>query len=87
MGYYFSAGCLLGLVCVQWYYKIYEVARDGFVKGGAESIHGSLLTIGEMLQHTGSFLLPRYNDICKMIEDEKRWKLLEEETFYKYDGI
>merc|ERR1719387_2487625 len=20
MGYYFSAGCLLGLVCVQWYY-------------------------------------------------------------------
>ena len=28
-----------------------------------------------------------YNDICKMIEDENRWKLIEEEAFYKYDRI
>ena len=29
--------------------------HEGFLKGTAESIHGSLLVVREMLKHTGAF--------------------------------
>jgi phosphatidylinositol kinase/protein kinase (PI-3 family) len=54
-------------LCNEWYNKLYEGVDRGYARGSEHTIHGSLLTIGEMLQHTGSFLLPRYNDICKKV--------------------
>lgn len=52
---------------VQWYYKLFEQTvrglnrepRSGSVPTG-ESIHGSLMVLGELLRHTGEFLLARY---------------------------
>lgn len=51
---------------VQWYYGLYEATmrslnrepRTG-VLPSAESIHGGLLALGELLMHTGEFLLAR----------------------------
>jgi len=53
---------------VQWYYKLFEqtmrggLSRDhrSGVMPNADAIHGSLLALGELLQHTGEFLLARY---------------------------
>lgn len=51
---------------VQWYYKLFEQTMRGLhreQRSGAqpspEAIHGSLLALGELLQHTGEFLLAR----------------------------
>jgi FKBP12-rapamycin complex-associated protein len=51
---------------VQWYYRLYEATMRGLsrdntsgVMPAAESIHGSLLALGELLRHTGEFLLAR----------------------------
>ncbi len=30
-------------------------------------IHGSLLTIGELLNHTGDFLKEKFNDVCQTV--------------------
>jgi hypothetical protein len=52
---------------VQWYYKLYEATLRGLSRDNssgampaAESIHGSLLALGELLRHTGEFLLARW---------------------------
>ena len=51
---------------VQWYYKLFEQTMRGLNRDhrtgampNADSIHGSLLALGELLQHTGEFLLAR----------------------------
>lgn len=51
---------------VQWYYKLHEQTMRGMKRDhrtGAlpspESIHGSLLALAELLQHTGEFMLAR----------------------------
>lgn len=51
---------------VQWYYKLFEQTMRGMKRDhrtgalpSAESIHGSLLALAELLQHTGEFLLAR----------------------------
>jgi FKBP12-rapamycin complex-associated protein len=51
---------------VQWYYKLFEQTMRGLGRDqrtgampNAEAIHGSLLVLGELLQHTGEFLLAR----------------------------
>lgn len=50
------------------YQKIYDEAQKGFTKHSSiEMIHASLITIGELLKHTGDFLKERYTDICKTI--------------------
>lgn len=52
---------------LQWYCNIYEQIHEGFRKSVAESVHGSLLVVEEMLKHTGDFMVPRFKEICKAI--------------------
>jgi FKBP12-rapamycin complex-associated protein len=52
---------------VQWYYKIYDEAIKGLRQSSPENIHGSLLTIGELLRSTGDFLSTRFKDICDWV--------------------
>ena len=50
---------------VQWYCIIYEQVQKGFSANQVESIHGSLMVIGELLQHTGAdFMVPRFKEVC-----------------------
>jgi FKBP12-rapamycin complex-associated protein len=51
---------------VQWYYQLFEatmrsLARDArsYAPPAPEAIHGALLALGELLGHTGEFLLAR----------------------------
>jgi hypothetical protein len=38
----------------EWYYKIYREVKKGLqASDNAHAIHGSLLTVGEMLKNTG----------------------------------
>ena len=52
---------------LQWYCNIYDMIHEGFNQGTAESIHGSLLVVREMLKHTGDFMVPRFKEVCKAI--------------------
>ena len=66
---------------VQWYYRLYEEAQGGLLgagkgsgvgggSGGAPSVertHGSLLAFGEMLRHTGEFMLSRYKEVAETV--------------------
>ena len=38
---------------IQWYNKVLEETHKGFKLGTPESIHGSLLTVGELFTKTG----------------------------------
>jgi FKBP12-rapamycin complex-associated protein len=52
---------------LQWYCNIYEQIHEGFRKNIAESVHGSLLVVEQMLKHTGDFMVPRFKEMCKAI--------------------
>jgi FKBP12-rapamycin complex-associated protein len=52
---------------LQWYYKIYDEAIKGLRQSSPENIHGSLLTIGELLRSTGEFLGTRFKEICDWV--------------------
>nr|ABB13529.1 target of rapamycin kinase [Chlamydomonas reinhardtii] len=59
---------------VQWYYKLHEQTMRGMKRDhrtGAlpspESIHGSLLALAELLQHTGEFMLARYKEVVENV--------------------
>lgn len=59
---------------VQWYYKLFEQTMRGMARDqrtgampSADSIHGSLLALGELLQHTGEFLLARYKEVVEAV--------------------
>ena len=63
---------------VQWYYRLYEetqlgIAGSGKSSGNAsgassvEQTHGSLLAFGEMLRHTGEFMLSRYKEVAETV--------------------
>ncbi len=59
---------------VQWYYTLFESTMRGLCRDprtgalpSAESIHGSLLALGEMLGHTGEFLLARYREVGETV--------------------
>ena len=43
--------------------------REGQRKGSssADSVHGSLLVMGELLRHTGEFMLARYREVVEMV--------------------
>lgn len=58
----------------QWYKKLVEEAYKGFKLGSIESIHGSLLTFGELFRHTGLYLQDRYIEICDSIMKYKDHK-------------
>ena len=36
-------------------------------QAAAASIHGSLLIVGEMLSHTGDFMVPRFQEVCQAV--------------------
>lgn len=49
---------------VQWYYRLFEETQRGLQTGTSEAVvHGSLLAMGEMLRHTGEFMLARYREV------------------------
>ena len=52
---------------VQWYCKIYGQVQKGFESREVDSIHGSLLVTGELLQHTGEFMFPRFREVCDTV--------------------
>lgn len=52
---------------VQWYCKIYSQVQRGFDSREVDSIHGSLLITGELLQHTGEFMVPRFREVCDTV--------------------
>jgi serine/threonine-protein kinase mTOR len=59
---------------VNWYCKIYEQVQEGLSKGQAASIHGSLLIVGEMLSHTGDFMVPRFQEVCQAVMSVREHK-------------
>ena len=63
---------------VQWYYRLYEETQLGIAGSGkssgtssgastVEQTHGSLLAFGEMLRHTGEFMLSRYKEVAETV--------------------
>eukprot|EP01133_Synstelium_polycarpum_P000171 gene171-204_t len=55
---------------LQWYQKIYDESQKAFKQSGGgtpEAIHGSLITLGELLRNTGDFMVNKYKDVCETI--------------------
>jgi len=53
---------------VQWYYRLFEETQDGLAQNESlESIHGSLMVLGQLLAHTGEFMLARYREVCEKV--------------------
>lgn len=53
---------------VQWYYRLFEETQRGLRKvTSIETVHGSLLVLGELLGHTGEFMLARYREVCDTV--------------------
>jgi hypothetical protein len=44
---------LLSVLCCRRYYKIFSEAQKGFKLASADAVHGSLLTLGELLKNSG----------------------------------
>ena len=41
---------------VQWYYRLFESTQRGLARSqSTETVHGSMLALGELLRHTGAF--------------------------------
>ena len=42
---------------VQWYYRLFEETQRGLTRvTSLETVHGSLLALGELLRHTGAWV-------------------------------
>jgi len=53
---------------VQWYYRLFEETQRGLSRTtSVETVHGSLLVLGELLCHTGEFMLARYREACDTV--------------------
>ena len=53
---------------VQWYYRLFEETQRGLTRVvSVETVHGSLLALGELLRHTGEFMLARYREVCATV--------------------
>ena len=53
---------------VQHYYRMFANCEAGLGSNASvESIHGSLLTTGELLRYTGEFMLARYADVAQTV--------------------
>jgi FKBP12-rapamycin complex-associated protein len=53
---------------VQWYYRLFEETQRGLTRvTSIETVHGSLLALGELLSHTGEFMLARYREVCETV--------------------
>jgi len=41
---------------LQWYYRLFEETQRGLTRvTSLETVHGSLLALGELLRHTGGW--------------------------------
>lgn len=54
-----------------WQLRIYEEAMQGFKLNTTEAVHGSLLTIRELLKQGGMFMHEYYSDVCDVIYRHK----------------
>ncbi|CAN0309105.1 unnamed protein product, partial [Hapterophycus canaliculatus] len=65
---------------LDWRYIVFQELRSGFTKRTEEYVHGSILMSGAMLEHGGSFMMPRFDEICNAVMDLKhnhlRYELL-----------
>lgn len=53
---------------VQWYYRMFEATQEGLGRNASvESIHGSLLAVGELLRNTGEFMMSRYKEVADIV--------------------
>eukprot|EP00887_Chlorella_sp_A99_P006163 scaffold3.g6163.t1 len=53
---------------VQWYYRLFEETQRGLTRvTSLETVHGSLLALGELLRHTGEFMLARCREVCETV--------------------
>lgn len=53
---------------VQGYYRMFEETQKGLAPNASvESIHGSLLAIGELLRNTGEFMMARYKEVVGIV--------------------
>lgn len=52
---------------IQTYESIYEEAEKGLKSSAVESIHGSLLAIQELLQHSKTFMRSRFHRACDLV--------------------
>ncbi|KAI9303923.1 armadillo-type protein [Cunninghamella echinulata] len=50
----------------QWYDRIWEEVNRGLRNGSAETVHGSLLVMRELLLHAGMFMTNMYRDVCEI---------------------
>lgn len=50
----------------QWFSRVYDEAQQGFKSGTVEHVHGSLLTIKELLLKGGMFMNDHYQDACEV---------------------
>ncbi|PHT30516.1 Serine/threonine-protein kinase TOR [Capsicum baccatum] len=50
------------------YYRMFEATQDGLGRNAlVHSIHGSCLTVGELLRNTGEFMMSRYKEVAEII--------------------
>ncbi|PHT28676.1 Serine/threonine-protein kinase TOR [Capsicum baccatum] len=50
------------------YYRMFEATQDGLGRNvPVHSIHGSLLTVGELLRNIGEFMMSRYREVAEII--------------------
>ncbi|KAM3251638.1 hypothetical protein P3L10_005708 [Capsicum annuum] len=55
---------------VQWYYRMFEATQDGLGRNApVQSIHGSLLTVGELLRNIGEFMMSRYREVDEIVHE------------------
>lgn len=57
-----------------WYARTLDEVERGLIKGTAESMHGSLLTMNELLRNTGDFMYPHFEKVCKQVLQYKDHK-------------
>ncbi|KAI9000239.1 armadillo-type protein [Gaertneriomyces semiglobifer] len=51
----------------QWYQKILEETQRGFKTASADTIHGSLLTLRELISHKGMYPAEKYRTLCESV--------------------
>lgn len=54
-------------VRVEWYHSILDEAMKGLRSRNIESIHGSILVIGELLRNTGNFMWGSFDKTCELV--------------------
>ncbi|KAM3362365.1 hypothetical protein P3S68_017219 [Capsicum galapagoense] len=55
---------------VQWYYRMFEATQDGLGRNApVQSIHGSLLAVGELLRNIGEFMMSRYREVDEIVHE------------------